>query len=72
MPWASSDFAASACLPGSHHEPVKTTYVLTFGLTDCAPSSNASMLSSVCGIGKAATKPSLPDLVAFPAAMPPR
>src|SRR5256886_3172764 len=47
------DFAASACLAGSHQLDVLTTYVFAAGFTDLAPSSKALMLSSVCEIGNA-------------------
>ena len=55
---------------GIDQSPVKMTEVVTFGLTDRAPSVNALMLRSTCGIGFAAMKPSLFVFVVMPATIP--
>ena len=62
--------AASASLTGIDQSPVKTTVVVAFGFTERAPSVNALMLRSTCGIGLAAMKPSLLLLVVSAATMP--
>ncbi len=49
---------------------MKTTDVVAFGLTERAPNVNELMLRKTCGIGLAATKPSLPVFVVRPATMP--
>jgi hypothetical protein len=49
-------------LTGIDQSPVKITCRVTFGLASLAPSRKALMLRSTCGIGLAATKPSLPVL----------
>ena len=69
-PCAIIELVASASLTGSAQSPVKIACVVTFGLTDCAPRVKALMLRRTCGIGLAATKPSLPVLVVMPATMP--
>ncbi|NYH16920.1 hypothetical protein GGD41_004148 [Paraburkholderia bryophila] len=45
-------------MTGIDQSPVKITWVVIDGSTDCAPSVNELMLRSTCGIGLAATKPS--------------
>src|ERR1700722_2526823 len=52
-PCEMSAVAADPCFRGSHHSEVATVYVTAFGFTDWAPSSKASTLSTVWGIGKA-------------------
>ena len=71
-PCATIELVASASLTGSDQSPVKIAWVVIFGLTDCAPRVKALMLRRTCGIGLAATKPSLPLLLAEPATMPER
>src|ERR1700684_4736585 len=69
-PWSIRLLVASASLTGIDQSPVKITCVVAFGLASLAPSVKALMLRSTCGIGLAATKPSLPDLVEWPAPQP--
>ncbi len=71
-PWAIMLLVASASFTGIAQSPVKIACVVILGLTDCAPSVKALMLRSTCGIGLAATKPSLPLLLVAPATMPAR
>ena len=61
-PWSIRLLVASASLTGIDQSPVKITCVVAFGLASLAPSVKALMLRSTCGIGLAATKPSLPVL----------
>jgi hypothetical protein len=57
-------------LDGIDQSPVKITCVVMFGLTERAPMVKALMLRSTCGIGLAATNPSLLLLVMWPAITP--
>ena len=57
-------------LDGIDQSPVKTTAVVAFGLTERAPSVNALMFRSTCGMGLAAMKPSLFVFVVIPATIP--
>src|SRR5882724_8870941 len=54
-----NDCAASLSFGGSNQVLTHTTLVLTFGLTDCAPSVKALMLRTTSGIGNEPTKPSV-------------
>ncbi len=63
-PWSIMLLVASASFTGSDQSPVKMTCVVIFGFTERAPSVKALMFCSTCGIGLAATKPSLPLLEA--------
>src|SRR5512137_2443148 len=69
-PWLMSELVVSASLARSPQAKVYATMVSALGLTDFAPSSNALMKVEVQPNGKAATKPSLFDLVILPAAWP--
>ena len=69
-PWSARLLVASASLTGMLQSPVKITVVVMSGFTDLAPIVNALMLRSTCGIGLAATKPSLLLLVMWPATTP--
>jgi len=57
-------------LTGIDQSPVKITWQVAFGLASFAPSVKALMLRRTCGIGFAATKPTLPLLLVWPATMP--
>src|SRR4051812_28377844 len=70
QPASTSAFVASASRTGRLQSPVKITCTVALGLVDLAPSSTELMLESTDGIGFAATKPILPDLLASPAATP--
>src|SRR5258706_13305981 len=67
---STSEFVASASRTGSDQSPVKIRLTVALGLTRRAPARKLLMLRSTRGIGFAATKPSLPDLVHRPAATP--
>ncbi len=69
-PWSIKLLAASASLTGIDQSPVKITVVVTLGFTERAPSVYELMLRSTCGIGLAAMKPSLFDLVVIAATIP--
>ena len=70
QPASTSALVASASRTGSDHSPVKITCTVASGFTLLAPSSTELMLESTDGIGLAATKPILFDLVERPAATP--
>ncbi len=61
---------ASASFTGIDQSPVKITEVVMSGFTERAPRVKALMLRSTWGIGLAATKPSLADLLIWPATTP--
>ena len=62
---------ASASLTGSDQSPVKMTCVVMVGIDRCGRRAvKLLMLSSTCGIGLAATKPSFLVFVVWPATMP--
>jgi hypothetical protein len=61
---------ASASFTGIDQSPVKMTCKVALGLASRAPSMKALTLRRSCGIGLAATKPSFPVLVEWPATMP--
>src|SRR3954470_19588568 len=65
-----SEVAASVSLGGLNHSPTHTTRVLTFGLTDCAPSVKLLMLRTTSGMGTEPTTPSVLVLVMLPATTP--
>jgi hypothetical protein len=69
-PWSARLLVASASLTGIDHSPVKITVVVIFGSTERAPSVNALMFFSTCGIGLAATKPIFLLLLMCPAITP--
>jgi hypothetical protein len=71
-PWSMSDIAASVSFGGSNHALIQTTFVFTFGFTDCAPSVNALMLRRTSGIGNDPTNPMVPVFVIPPATTPAR
>src|SRR5258708_4562516 len=71
-PWEIMLLVASASLTGIDQSPVKIAWVVAFGLTERAPRVKALMLRRTWGIGLAATKPSLPLLLVWPATMPER
>ena len=70
QPASTSALAASASRTGIDHSPVKITCTVAFGLTLLAPSSTELMFDSTEGIGLAATKPILFEVVDRPAATP--
>src|SRR6202161_4864743 len=61
-PWSIRLLVAASSLTDIDQSPVKITCVVAFGLASLAPSVNALMLRSTCGIGLAAAKPSVPGL----------
>src|ERR1700731_4698447 len=63
---------ASASLTGLDQSPVKMTEKEIFGLMLLAPNVKALILRSTWGMGLAATKPSLSDLVEYAATIPDR
>jgi len=69
-PWLIKASVAAASLAESDQLKVQPTIVSASGLVDCAPRSNALIKVTVQPMGKAATKPSLLDLVIIPAAAP--
>src|ERR1700738_4132491 len=70
QPASTRALVASASRTGSDHSPVKITCTVAAGLTVRAPVRKELMLRSTTPIGLAATKPSLPDFDAAPAATP--
>src|SRR4051812_34400892 len=65
-----SDWAAAVSFGGSNHLLTQTTFVLTFGFTDCAPIVKLLMLRTTSGIGTEPTTPSVLVLVMPPAMTP--
>src|SRR5581483_7443702 len=70
QPASTRALVASASRTGSDHSPVNTTCTVALGLVLRAPSSTELMLLRTEGIGLAATKPILADVVDRPAATP--
>src|SRR5690349_17444629 len=70
QPESTSALVASASRTGIDHSPVNTTCTTAFGLVLRAPSSTELTLLSTEGIGLAATKPILLEVVDKPAATP--
>src|SRR5687768_1673987 len=70
QPASISALDASASRTGIDHSPVKITCTVASGFTLLAPSNTELTLESTEGIGLAATKPILFDLVDRPAATP--
>src|SRR5258708_36166602 len=67
---STSEFVASASRTGSDQSPVKIRLTVALGLSRRAPARKLLMLRSTSGVGFAATKPSLSDVVQRPAATP--
>ena len=70
QPWSARLLVASASFTAMDQSPVNMTLQVMLGLTERAPIKNALILRSTCGIGLAATNPSLPLLLIWPAITP--